>query len=118
MAGWPSPPCAPASIPASKCPRRSPCTECWDLVRTSEQTGIPCMMLENVCYFQRVLALLRMVREGVFGEVLHCEAGYQHDCRFLMFDAQGKLTWRGQPFRHHERQPLPHPCRSGRWRNG
>jgi predicted dehydrogenase len=70
--------------------------ECWDLVRTSEQTGIPCMMLENVCYFQRVLTLLRMVREGMFGEVLHCEAGYQHDCRFLMFDAQGKLTWRGR----------------------
>jgi len=70
--------------------------ECWDLVRVSEQTGIPCMMLENVCYFQRVLTLLRMVREGMFGEVLHCEAGYQHDCRFLMFDAQGHLTWRGR----------------------
>jgi predicted dehydrogenase len=70
--------------------------ECWDLVRASEQTGIPCMMLENVCYFQRVLTLLCMVREGVFGEILHCEAGYQHDCRFLMFDAQGKLTWRGR----------------------
>ena len=70
--------------------------ECWDLVRTSEQTGIPCMMLENVCYFQRVLTLLRMVREDVFGEILHCEAGYQHDCRFLMLDAQGKLTWRGR----------------------
>ncbi|HOC56140.1 MAG TPA: Gfo/Idh/MocA family oxidoreductase [Verrucomicrobiota bacterium] len=69
--------------------------ECWDLVRTSERTGIPCMMLENVCYFERVLTLLRMVREGVFGEVLHCEAGYQHDCRSLMFDAQDKLTWRG-----------------------
>jgi predicted dehydrogenase len=70
--------------------------ECWDLVHTSEQTGIPCMMLENVCYFQRVLTLLRMVREGVFGDVLHCEAGYQHDCRSLMFDAAGKLTWRGR----------------------
>ncbi|HOX59523.1 MAG TPA: Gfo/Idh/MocA family oxidoreductase [Candidatus Paceibacterota bacterium] len=70
--------------------------ECWDLVRTSERTGIPCMMLENVCYFQRVLTLLRMVREGVFGEVLHCEGGYQHDCRFLMLDAEGKLTWRGR----------------------
>ena len=70
--------------------------ECWDLVHTSEQTGIPCMMLENVCYFQRVLTLLRMVREGAFGDVLHCEAGYQHDCRFLMLDAQGKLTWRGR----------------------
>ena len=69
--------------------------ECWDLVRTSEQTGIPCMMLENVCYFENVLALLRMVREGLFGAVQHCEAGYQHDCRSLVFDEKGDLTWRG-----------------------
>jgi len=69
--------------------------ECWDLVRTSEQTGVPCMMLENVCYFENALALLRMVREGLFGEVQHCEAGYQHDCRPIMFDAKGELTWRG-----------------------
>ena len=68
--------------------------ECWELVRASEETGIPCMMLENVCYFREILALLRMVREGVFGELLHAEAGYQHDCRFLLFDEQG-LTWRG-----------------------
>ncbi|HCS75717.1 MAG TPA: glycosyl hydrolase, partial [Clostridiales bacterium] len=24
--------------------------ECWQLVKTHEQTGIPCMMLENCCY--------------------------------------------------------------------
>jgi predicted dehydrogenase len=69
--------------------------ECWDLVRTSEATGMPCMMLENVCYFQNALALLRMVREGVFGNLLHAEVGYQHDCRSLMFTGDGKLTWRG-----------------------
>jgi predicted dehydrogenase len=82
--------------PGVEVPAAMTTRECWDLVRTSEKTGVPCMMLENVCYFQRVLTLLRMVREGVFGEVLHCEAGYQHDCRFLMFDNQGKLTWRGR----------------------
>lgn len=70
--------------------------ECWNLVRTSEQTGVPCMMLENVCYYENVMALLRMVREGLFGEVQHCEAGYQHDCRSIMFDQNGALTWRGQ----------------------
>jgi predicted dehydrogenase len=83
-------------FPGVEVPAAITMRECWDLVRTSEQTGIPCMMLENVCYFQRVLTLLRMLREGVFGDVLHCEAGYQHDCRSLMFDAQGKLTWRGR----------------------
>ena len=24
--------------------------ECWDLVKTSQRTGMPCMMLENCCY--------------------------------------------------------------------
>jgi predicted dehydrogenase len=70
--------------------------ECWDLVKTSEATGVPCMMLENVCYFQNALTILRMVREGVFGDMLDCEAGYQHNCRFLAFDDKGELTWRGQ----------------------
>jgi predicted dehydrogenase len=70
--------------------------ECRELVKTSEETGRPCMMLENVCYFENVLAILRMVREGVFGDMLHCEAGYQHDCRFLTFTDDGRLTWRGE----------------------
>lgn len=83
-------------IPGVEVPAATTLEECWDLVRTSEQTGKPCMMLENVCYFQNVLTLLRMVREGLFGELLHCEAGYQHDCRFLLFDGQGNLTWRGR----------------------
>ena len=69
--------------------------DCWKLVRTSEATGRPCMMLENVCYFQNVLTILRMVREGVFGELLHAEAGYQHDCRSLMVGKDG-LPWRGE----------------------
>jgi len=82
--------------PGVEVPAAATLEECWDLVRTSEQTGVPCMMLENVCYYETVLALLRMVRGGLFGQVLHCEAGYQHDCRAIMFDANGQLTWRGQ----------------------
>ncbi len=70
--------------------------ECWELVRTSEQTGMPCMMLENVCYFENALAILRMVREGVFGELIHAEAGYQHDGRFVFINDAGELLWRGQ----------------------
>jgi len=70
--------------------------ECRELVRAHEESGVPCMMLENVCYFENALALLRMVREGVFGELLHAQAGYQHDCRALHFTASGELTWRGR----------------------
>ena len=70
--------------------------ECWELVETSENTGMPCMMLENVNYFSNVMMVLNMVRKGLFGELLHCEAGYQHDVRFVKFDDKGNLRWRGK----------------------
>ncbi len=70
--------------------------DCWTLVKTSEETGKPCMMLENVCYFENVLAVMRMVREGVLGEMLHFEAGYQHECRSYYITDSGELTWRGK----------------------
>jgi predicted dehydrogenase len=38
--------------------------DAWQLVRTSAKTGVPCMMLENVCYFRDVMAVLNMVRDG------------------------------------------------------
>lgn len=55
--------------------------ECWELVRTSEQTGMPCMLLENCCYGRNELAVLNMVKQGLFGELVHCQCGYEHDLR-------------------------------------
>lgn len=55
--------------------------ECWSLVRTHEETGVPCMMLENCCYGRDELMVLNMVRQGVFGEIVHCAGGYRHDLR-------------------------------------
>lgn len=81
---------------ATEVPAALTLDECRELVRVSQETGMPCMMLENVCYFREALTLLRMVRENAFGELLHAEAGYQHDCRFLMFTDTGDLTWRGK----------------------
>lgn len=52
--------------------------ECFDLVRTYEETRVPVMMLENCCYGRRELMLLNMVKQGLFGEVVHCTGGYQH----------------------------------------
>ena len=65
--------------------------ECWELVRTAEATGIWCMMLENVCYFREVMQVLNMVRNGLFGELLNCAGGYNHDARASTFDAQGNF---------------------------
>ena len=68
--------------------------DCWDLVNVSEQTGMECMILENVCYYRPTMALLNMVREGVFGELLHCQCGYQHDLREVKFN-DGKQAYGG-----------------------
>ncbi len=55
--------------------------DCWRLVNTYEKTGIHCMMLENCCYDRDELMVMKMVREGLFGKIVHCEGGYQHDLR-------------------------------------
>lgn len=55
--------------------------ECWDLVNTHESTGTHLMILENVNYRRDVLAVLNMVRQNLFGELVHFRCGYQHDLR-------------------------------------
>jgi len=60
--------------------------ECWDLVNVSESTRKFCMIMENVCYRRDVMAVLNMVRQDLFGELLHCQGGYQHDLRHVKFN--------------------------------
>jgi predicted dehydrogenase len=78
--------------------------ECWDLVNTWEATGVPVMILENVCYRRDVMAVLNMVRQDVLGELIHCRCGYRHNLREVKFDpgvtfgegANGEARWRTQ----------------------
>lgn len=60
--------------------------ECWDLVNTHESTGTHMMILENVNYRRDILAVLNMVRQNVFGELVHFRCGYQHDLRGVKFN--------------------------------
>ena len=60
--------------------------DCWDLINVSERTGKFCMIMENVCYRRDVMAVLNMVQQGMFGELLHCQGGYQHDLRHVKFN--------------------------------
>jgi predicted dehydrogenase len=50
--------------------------ECWQLVKTSEETKKHCMMLENCCYHNFQMLTLNMAREGFFGEIVHGEGAY------------------------------------------
>lgn len=55
--------------------------DCWQLVRTSERTGLPVMFLENCCFGKRELMIKNMVDMRLFGEIVHCSGGYMHDLR-------------------------------------
>ncbi len=76
--------------------------ECWDLVNTYEETKVPVMIMENVNYRRDVMAILSMVRQGLFGELVHMECGYQHNLRGVKFNpgvefgpnAKGEARWR------------------------
>jgi predicted dehydrogenase len=79
------------SIQAGKIPGVEVCgaiqlQDCWDIVNASEKTGIPVMALENVCYRRDILAVYNMVRQGLFGELLHLQGGYEHDLRGVKFN--------------------------------
>ena len=64
----------------------------WKVVRAAERHGAQVMMLENVCYRRDVMAVLNMVRQGVFGELVHLQGGYQHDLRGVKFN-DGKTPY-------------------------
>lgn len=66
--------------------------ECWDLVNTHERTGTHMMILENVNYRRDVMAVLHMVKQNVFGELVHFRCGYQHDLRHVKFN-DGKTAY-------------------------
>ncbi|MFC4601003.1 Gfo/Idh/MocA family protein [Cohnella hongkongensis] len=55
--------------------------ECWRLVEAYERTKVPVMLMENCCYGRDELMVLNMVKQGVFGEIVHCAGGYHHDLR-------------------------------------
>jgi len=64
---------------ATEVPAAKTLDQCWELVETSEKTKKHCMMLENCCYDFFELLTLNLVRNGMFGEVIHAEGAYIHD---------------------------------------
>ncbi|MBE5869385.1 MAG: Gfo/Idh/MocA family oxidoreductase [Lachnospiraceae bacterium] len=52
--------------------------ECFDLIDAYEQTKAPLMMLENCCYGRREMMALNILKQGLFGEIVHCRGGYLH----------------------------------------
>jgi len=68
--------------------------ECREIVRTVRSTGLKYMMAENCCYFAYIQSWKEMAAQGRFGKIIYAESDYVHDCRDLMRDSDGRLTWR------------------------
>ncbi len=55
--------------------------ECWELVRTQEETGARLMFMENCCFNREEVLALKMARAGLLGDIVHCSGAYSHDLR-------------------------------------
>ena len=66
--------------------------DCWEYVKVYQETKVPIMILENVCYRRDVMSVLNMVKKGMFGELIHGQGGYEHDLRGVLFN-DGKTAY-------------------------
>ena len=88
--------------------------DCWRLVRTWEETKTPFMFLENCCYGRREMMAMNMVKQGLFGRVVHCSGAYQHDLRRELVEGEKRAHYRmrnyvcrnGENYPTHELGPI------------
>lgn len=86
---------------ATEVPAAYTIEDCWTLVDTSERTRRHCVMLENCNYGYNELLVLQMVKAGVFGNLKHAGAAYNHDLRAILFESGDEGLWRRA---HHTRR--------------
>ena len=69
--------------------------ECWDLVDTSESTGMHCMMMENCCYGNGEMRMLGAVAKGEYGKITHGTGAYIHHLSHQIKScSKGEGLWR------------------------
>lgn len=81
--------------------------ECWRLVETYERTKVPVMIMENCCYGRDELMVLNMVKQGVFGNIVHCAGGYHHDLREEISFGKEKRHYRLNNYIHRNSENYP-----------
>ncbi len=79
---------------ATEVPATYTVDECWEMVEAAEKYQKHCVMMENCCYNRPEMMILNMVRQGIFGELVHGVGGYLHDLRPVKFGKGGEGLWR------------------------
>ena len=79
---------------ASEIPLAYTVADCWKLIEAAEKYEKHCVMMENCNYDRPELMVFNMIRQGLFGEILHAECGYLHDLRGIKFEDRNEGLWR------------------------
>ena len=79
---------------ATEVPAAMTLDDCWAMVEAAEKHRKHCVMMENCNYDRMEMMAFNMVRQGLFGEMLHAEGGYLHDLREIKFEKKGEGLWR------------------------
>ena len=81
--------------------------DCFELVRVWEETKTPYMFCENCCYGERELAVLNIVKKGLFGDIIHCEGAYAHDLREEIATGREMRHYRLGEYLNYNRENYP-----------
>lgn len=81
--------------------------ECWELVRTYEQTKTPFMFMENCCYGKFEMLSEALVRAGKLGTVVHCHGAYGHDLRDEILGGRVNRHYRLENYRKRNGENYP-----------
>ena len=99
---------------ATEVPAAMTVDDCWAMVEAAEKYRKHCVLMENCNYDRMEMMAFNMVRQGLFGEILHCEGGYLHDLRSIKFENRDEGLWRrawsqklnGNPYPTHGLGPI------------
>jgi predicted dehydrogenase len=79
---------------ATEVPAAMSLDDCWAMVEAAEKHRKHCVMMENCNYDRMEMMAFNLVRQGLFGEILHAEGGYLHDLRGIKFENRNEGLWR------------------------
>ncbi|MGE5833861.1 MAG: Gfo/Idh/MocA family oxidoreductase [Acidobacteriota bacterium] len=99
---------------ATEVPAAMTLDDCWAIVEAAEKHKKHCVLMENCNYDRMEMMVYNMVRQGIFGEILHAEGGYLHDLRGIKFENRNEGLWRrawsmkldGNPYPTHGLGPI------------
>ena len=81
--------------------------DCWQLVRTYEETGTPIMLLENCCFDRFELLCTSLTRSGRLGKVLYCHGAYAHELRGEILGGYVNRHYRLKNYMHRNCENYP-----------